>query len=295
MRTCNILAVILLALTSTVFSKENTLTLVVGFAPGGTTWVAARQIADEVMRTSSFQVVVVAQPGAVGKIAADFVKNQNNPRTMLFTSNTTTLRAPLHDGFVPIAPIVTFDYVVAIRRQNMPGQDIELPQSSVTKYFDAARKDARLRTVATPGTGGFPHLIAAKLFREHNVPLVHVPYQGGPLAITSLLGGHVTLAVVPFVDFLPHANSQSGLQILARTGRGIDETGWLGIIGPKGTREDEAKELESIFRVACENSREKFLMLGYQANCGSQDELAALAKKTYDFGTSELDRLGIRN
>jgi tripartite-type tricarboxylate transporter receptor subunit TctC len=236
--------------------KDGQITLVVGFAAGGTSSTAARIVADSVEQITQISTVVENRPGAGGAIAADWVSRQKGTQTLLLMSSTSSLRTSPQLGLVPIGIMATFSYV-AVTRQESPAQLYE--------YMNKASREEIFRTVATAGVGSTPHLIGIKLFKDYGVPMVHVPYQGSAPAILSVAGGHVALAIVPFPDFLPF---QDTLRVLARTGSGIETEGWLGIFAPPETPPEEIVRLSGIFRQASLRSQQKLQNVGFEQRRG---------------------------
>jgi tripartite-type tricarboxylate transporter receptor subunit TctC len=196
-------------LSSPALPHDGQITLVVGFAAGGTSSTAARIFAESVEQITRSSTVVENRPGAGGAIAADWVLRQKGTQTLLFMSSTSSLKTSPQSGLVPIGVLATFSYV-AVTKRDSPG--------SLAVYMNGASREEKYRTVATAGAGSIPHLIGAKLFSDYGVPMVHVPYQGSAPAILSVAGGHVAVAIVPFPDFIPF---QDSLRILAQTGSGL--------------------------------------------------------------------------
>ena len=186
--------VAIVMLSSPALSSDGQITLVVGFAAGGTSSTAARIVAKSVEHITRTSMVVENRPGAGGAIAADWVLRQNGTQALLFMSSTSSLKTSPQSGLVPIGVLAAFSYVAVTKRDS---------PTNLAEYMNGASREEKYRTVATAGAGSIPHLIGAKLFSNYGVPMVHVPYQGSAPAILSVAGGHVALAIVPFPDFLP--------------------------------------------------------------------------------------------
>ncbi|MGX1106121.1 MULTISPECIES: Bug family tripartite tricarboxylate transporter substrate binding protein [Bradyrhizobium] len=272
----------LVMLSSPALPNEGQITLVVGFAAGGTSSTAARIVAEATEQMARISTIVENRPGAGGAIAADWILRQKGTRTLLFMSSTSSLRTSPQSGLVPIGILATFSYV-AVTRKDAPAH--------LAEYMQEASREEKYRTVATAGAGSIPHLIGTKLFSDYGVPMVHVPYQGSAPAILSVLGGHVAVAIVPFPDFLPF---QDSLRIIAQTGSGIETEGWVGILAPPDTSAEEVVRLAEIFRQASQGSQEKLKNVGFKHVWRSGAEARAMHERDYAQWTPILKALGIQ-
>jgi len=272
----------LVTLSSPALPNDGQITLVVGFAAGGTSSTAARIFAESVEQITRSSTVVENRPGAGGAIAADWVLRQKGTQTLLFMSSTSSLKISPQSGLVPIGVLATFSYVAVTKRDS---------PASLAEYMNGASREEKYRTVATAGAGSIPHLIGTKLFNDYGVPMVHVPYQGSAPAILNVAGGHVALAIVPFPDFLPF---QDSLRILAQTGSGIGTEGWVGIFAPPETSPEEVARLSEIFRQASQRSREKLRNVGFEQVWRSGSEVRAMHEKDYAQWQPILKMLGVQ-
>ena len=231
---------------------EGRLTLVVGFASGGTSSTAARIIADSVGQIAGTTPVVENKPGAGGALAADFVRSQRESNALLFMSSTSTLNVPPERDLVPIGIVARFTYIAAARKD---------APASLAEYMSAARTDSKLLTIATAGAGSIAHLAGVKMFSDHGMTALHVPFRGSAPAILSVAGGHIALAIVPFPDFLPFVDA---LRIIAETGSGIDSDGWMAVYAPPETTPEQTAHLSELFRQASEKSKDKLEAIGFR-------------------------------
>lgn len=272
----------LVTFSSPVLPNDGQITLVVGFAAGGTSSTAARIFAESVEQITRTSTIVENRPGAGGAIAADWVLRQRGTQTLLFMSSTSSLKTSPQSGLVPIGVLATFSYV-AVTKRDFP--------ATLAEYMKAASYEDKYRTVATAGAGSIPHLIGTKFFSDYGLPMVHVPYQGSAPAILSVAGGHVALAIVPFPDFLPF---QDSLRILAQTGSGIETEGWVGIFAPPETSSEEVARLSEIFRQASERCRERLRTVGFEQVWRSGAEARAMHEKDYAQWQPILKVLGVQ-
>ena len=257
------------------------LTLVVGFAAGGTSSTAARILADFAATIEGTNVVVENIPTAGGKLAASRVMQNELSRMLLVMSATSLLRIPPDIGLVPVGIFAQYKYVVVTRK----GTSLDLQT-----YMAAAKLDKRPRNVGTAGAGSVAHLIAEKLFEEHDVRMIHVPYPGSASAIRDVLGEHIDMGVVPMPDAIAQLVN---LEILAESGKGILVEGWMGLYAPPVTTQGESVRLGVLFEQASARSRENLKRVGFEGVWLSGLELRRTHERDYAQLYPILRKLGI--
>ena len=117
-----------------------TIELVVGFAPGGTSSTVAHHLKDKLQGELGQTVVVVNMPGAGGLVAAEYVKRQRPGTALLLLSSTTVTWVPPGSGLKPVSQVAEFGYVLAVN----PNTDI----LSVQDYMRRAKGDDALPRTA---------------------------------------------------------------------------------------------------------------------------------------------------
>ena len=169
---------------------ENTINLVVSFAPGGATDITARIVGAAMSKNIGQQIVVENRPGAGGAVAAGIVRaNKPNGYTLMLTSSvyvvTPSLKKPspydpLKD-FIPICEIGDAPNVIVVKADS--------PIKNLNDLIMMARKDPKLVSYGSPGPGTTPHLAGEVLKIRENIMMTHIPYKGAGPAMTDLLGG----------------------------------------------------------------------------------------------------------
>jgi len=193
------------------------LSLVVPFAPGGSTDIGARLIAPGVSEQLGRSVVVDNRPGAGGATAADQVRRAApDGETVLIAVAAThgvnpavfpDLPYDAERDFAGVALLGVTGFAVVVR-----------PESGIT---DLAGLVARLRAgpgrhnYGSAGVGSMPHL-AGEWFRTgFGLNVEHVPYRGGGPALQALLTGETTF-MIESVPTVAGAISDGRLRALAR-------------------------------------------------------------------------------
>jgi len=233
---------------------NRTVRIIVPFAPGGSTDVVARILADKLGTELKQSFVVENRAGAGGNIGADVVaKASPDGYTLLMgTTGVLAINKYLYKemAFDPERDLVPVSYTSLIT--NILVVNPQVPAKTVSELVALARAKPGVLTFASSGAGSSTHL-SAELFKSMaGVDILHVPYKGSSQAITDLMGGQVTMlfdnapSSIPFVE-------QGKLRALAVTStkrlpnlpdvptldeagvKGYESLSWSGIMAPAGT------------------------------------------------------------
>jgi tripartite-type tricarboxylate transporter receptor subunit TctC len=231
-----------------------TVTIVVPFPAGGALDTVARSIAEQ-MRTDLGQPVIVDnRPGAGGTVGSGAVaRSAPDGHTILLGSVATHAIAaglypklaydPIGD-FAPITQLTTSPLILTAAPQFKAG--------NVAELVAAAKAQPGRLNYGSTGNGTALHITGESFRTATGIQVQHVPYKGGPQAITGLLAGEVSYMLAN--PQLVMAQIQAGkLRALAVTGparmdalpsvptlkeagvSGADMTTWFGLWAPKGT------------------------------------------------------------
>jgi tripartite-type tricarboxylate transporter receptor subunit TctC len=186
---------------------SKTVRIVVGFAPGGTTDVMARVIAQGLTEALGQSVIVDNKPGASGNIAAgDVVKAAPDGYTLLVapTSVETANPSLFKSSILPSRDLTP---VMGIGRTQMyvitrPGLEVKDAKQLVAM----AKATPGKLSFASAGTGTPPHL-AGELFKQSTGTFItHVPYRGAAPALQDVMASQADMAFDPGIAF-PHIKS----------------------------------------------------------------------------------------
>lgn len=200
------------------FPPRKSVTLMVGFAPGGAADAAARLIAKKLGENIGQTVVVDNRAGAGGNIAHQLVANGPTDGSMLLLGSIGPLTIAPHmmkvgyDPFKDLAPVsggVHFPNVLVVNA----GAGIR----TLADFVAAARKDPGSVTFASTGAGSASHLTGELFGQQAKVEMVHVPYKGGAPAMQDLLANRFTGYFAAPPTALPHIETGK-LVPLATTG-----------------------------------------------------------------------------
>lgn len=250
-------------------AQGRAVSLVVPFAPGGSTDLGARLIAPRFASHLGQPVVVENRPGAGGATASEQVKRAApDGRTLLLAVaathgvNPAVFRDLSYDperDFAAMALLGVTGFVLVVRTE-----------SGIT---DLAGLLARLRAepgrhnFGSAGVGSMPHL-AGEWFRSgYGLQVEHVPYRGGGPALQALLSGEITF-MIESVPTVAGAMADGRLKPLARASRradgplaglpaiadqgivGFDAETWILAAAPAGTPGPVLTKLNAAFNAA---------------------------------------------
>jgi tripartite-type tricarboxylate transporter receptor subunit TctC len=166
--------------------------IAVGFAPGGTTDILARIIADKLREYWGVAAIVENRPGADGIIATTAVfQAPADGYTLLMSTNAITITP--HMKTLPYDPIKDFEPITIV------GQEYHhlmvtpsLPVKTVREFIDLAKSTPKGLTFASAGPGSAPFLAMQRFMQAAGISsMVHVPFSGSAPALQAVVTGDV--------------------------------------------------------------------------------------------------------
>jgi len=194
------------------------ITLVVPFAPGGSTTIVARLISDRMAEVLGQQFVIDNRAGAGGTIGMRSVAKSAPDGYTIALGYTGTLAIgpslypnvgydPRTD-FAPIGRIGTAPNTLVVHPS--------FPVKSVAELIAYAKANPGKVNYGSAGVGTVSHVCGEYFANAAGITLTHIPYKGTGPALTDLLGGHIPMAFAPIPA--THENSKNGsLRMLAVT------------------------------------------------------------------------------
>ena len=168
-------------------------TFVVPYAPGGSTDLFARLIAQKLEQRLGKPFVVENKPGASAIIAATSVaRSAGDGYTLMMASSTpmalnVSVRKSLpYDPRVDLAPVALVARVPYVLVVNQ-----DLPVHSVAELVKYIKDNPGKVSFGTPGAGTFHHLNAELFKSMFGLNMIHVPYKGTVPALTDVMAGHI--------------------------------------------------------------------------------------------------------
>jgi tripartite-type tricarboxylate transporter receptor subunit TctC len=166
--------------------------LVVPYAAGGPTDLAARQIAES-LRSHLGQPVIIENRGGAGGIPGTEAVAQAAPDgytllvgaagPLVVSPSVKKLRYDVDKDLAPVAEIWRSSQVLAVNRQ--------AGVRSVREFIAHAKKNAGKLNGGSAGNGTLPHLSLVLMNEVADTSIAHVPYRGTGAAIQDLIGGQI--------------------------------------------------------------------------------------------------------
>jgi tripartite-type tricarboxylate transporter receptor subunit TctC len=272
------------------------ITLVIPFAPGGSTSIVGRVIADKMSQLLGQGIVVDNRPGAGGTVGTKAVaKSEPDGYTILLGYTGTLAIGPSlyrnagydpRKSFAPIGLIGNAPSVLAVHPS--------FPANSVAELIAYARANPGKVNFGSAGVGSVNHITGEYFARSAGITLVHIPYKGTGPALTDLLGGHIPMALAPIPAV--HANVAAGLlRALAVTGKtrsgllpdvptiseagltGFEASLYYGLVAPAGTPQAIIERLSKALQAALvsDEVKKQLALDGTEITFGTPEEYAA--------------------
>ena len=226
--------------------------IIVGFAPGGSSDIVARLVAQHLGPLLGQPVIVENRPGAGGILGSDIVAKAapDGLTLLLATAGHSTGAAimrklpfePVKD-FAWITTLTTYPFVIATRPES--------PIGSLADLVVKAKAAPGRISFGTTGAGASQHMLPEWFSAETGIEMLHVPFKGGTAVVTEVISGRVDLIFETMTLTLPQVKSGK-LRALAVTSRqpasflpdvpaaaqtvpGFVFQSWLGLAGPAAT------------------------------------------------------------
>jgi len=262
---------------------QQPVTLIMGFPAGSGVDVVARSIQEPLARQLGRPVIIDYKSGAAGNIASEYVAHARpDGYTLSFgTAATHGSNAALYKklpfdvetDFVPVAPVLDVSNVLTIN------SDV-INVKTLKEFVDLVKANPGKYNYASTGNGAGTHMAFAEFNSRLGLNMVHVPYKGGPEAITSVVRGETCCIMNQVQTVLPHYKAGKvrllgvttaapvaavkEVPTIASSGlpgtKGFDSSIWFGIFAPKGTDPQIVDKLNAAVKAVLEQPeiREKF-------------------------------------
>ena len=289
--------------------------LIVGFAPGGSTDVTARIVAQKLSDAWKQQVIVENRAGAGGNIGADAVAKAapDGYTLLLATTGVMAINHRLYRSlpfdalrdFAPVTQIGALPLILIVHPS--------LPARSVKELVAIAKARPGQLSYASSGVGSATHM-TTELFRMMaGVDIVHVPYKGSGQAMADLIGGQVAVAFDQITSSLPQVEagklralavtsakrfpSVPNLPSVAEAGiAGYESVSWNGIAAPAGTPREIVGRIQQEVARALQSPeiKERFFKDGIEPVASTPEQFAAHIRSERAKWEKVIDTAGIK-
>ncbi len=275
---------------------KGTLKIIVPYAPGGSSDIVARVIADKLKDILGQAVIVENKPGAGGRIGTEYAKHQPaDGSSMLVMNPALFVVSPLvysklaYDpdlDFKPVSQVQIYHFVLSVPA-NSPIKDLK-------GLMEWLKKNPKQANYGSPAAGSLPHFFGLMIGKYAGVEMVHVSYNGSGPLITALMGGHIPMGVDTYdaqsryhpdkIRILATAGSSRkhpDIPTFKELGYEIEGVGWNGIVVPAKTPQAVVNMLsEAIVKVVkMPDVKEKLEQIGAEATGTTAEEFAMIIKR----------------
>lgn len=270
--------------------------IIVPFATGGPTDIAARVLAPFLTDALKRTVIVENKPGATGAIGTELVaRAAPDGATILFGTSSSMGSAPAMStklpfdvikDFIPVGTVATIDNVLVVHPS--------VPANNLREFVAYAKANPGKVAFGSSGVGSTYHLGSELFAAQTGTKLNHVPYKGAGPAAQDLMAGHIQMMMDALNSAAPAVKAGKVKALgIAATRRNAElpdvptlaEQGisggefhqWLAFYLPANTPKAIADKLNADLNRMLANPeiREKFARIGMQAAPGTPEELAA--------------------
>jgi tripartite-type tricarboxylate transporter receptor subunit TctC len=278
--------------------------LIIGYPPGGSADITARLMTQWLTERLGQSFIVESRPGGGTNIATEAVINAPpDGYTLLLVAPANAINATLYEklnhnflrDIEPIAGLIRFPNVVVVNPS--------VPVNTIPELIAYAKANPGKLNMASSGNGSTIHMSGELFKMMTGVNMIHVPYRGGALALTDMIGGQVQVMFdnIPTAAEFVKSGKLRGLAVTGATRSevlpdlptvadflpGYEATSWYGLGAPKGTPPEIVEKLNrEVNAILAEpKAKTRFLEIGASLLPGSAADFGKLvADETEKWG-----------
>lgn len=250
---------------------NRTVKLIVPYAAGGYADTRARLIADSLGKVLGQPVIIDNRGGAGGVTGTDAIAKATDGHTFGFGSPGPLVTNPMLMKKMPYDAKMAFKPIILIEQAPLfLTTALNQPFKNVQELITHAKAKPGDLTFGSSGVGGAHHLSGELLAYQTQTQMTHVPYKGGSLAATDLMGGHLAMMFEMGYSALPSikagkinalaVSSKKRLAVLPNVPtldeagiKGFESYNWLGMIAPANTPDAVIAKLNQAVNEALKN------------------------------------------
>ncbi len=287
--------------------------VVVPWPAGGGIDTVARIVTQRLSAVMGQQFMIDNRAGAAGTIGAELVaKAPPDGYTLMAHSTTHIGNAAFYKklpydtlkDFLPVAMVCSQPGLLAVHPS--------LPATSVKEFIALAQARPREILYASSGSGGSYHLSMGLLISMTGIDLVHVPYKGGPPAVSSVVSGETQAILATVAVIKPHIPARLRPLAVSSTDRlklypelptiseagvpGYEMSPWIGFFSPAGTPraivERLNAEISKLLRLP--DVEKNLLHQAFEPWIATVDQFAAQIDRDYEKYAKLIKITGVR-
>ena len=292
------------------------LKIVTGFTPGGTSDAICRRVAEKIAPSTYAKTALVEnKSGAGGQIAIQFVRSApadgatllQTPMSMLGIYPHIYKKLP-YDPVADLAPVTlgaVFDFGFAV------GPMVTASVKNIPDFLAWCKANPTLANFGSPAAGSTPHFIGTLMGNYAGIDLKHIVFRGTQPAILDMIGGQIAAVSGPIGEFTQHV-AAGKCRLLASSGakrsqfapntptlieqglKGFVYDEWFGFYVPAKTPLDIITRLNAAMHVAlaAPETVNGLAMMGLVAQSSTPAELAARLKSDTELWAPLIKSIG---
>jgi len=258
--------------------------MMIGYAPGSSTDIVGRMIANDLSLALKQPVVVENRGGAAGSLAADAVaKSAPDGYTILFAQNGLAINVAANPklpfngqkDLLPVVGVAATPHILIVANNSKA--------KNVADLIAMLKADPGKLSFGSSGIGNSDHMAGELFLAMTGLQAIHIPYKGGSPAATDLVGGQIDFYFAGMPVGLPlykgekaralavtsknRFSGASELPTMQEAGvKGYEMALWQGVFVPAGTPSSIVQTLSSTILKILETPemKDRFVKAGVQ-------------------------------